>query len=74
MHIIKTPYRKTVKNAKIKEFLNAMVAYSTPEQAIQLLVQHIAVTQYGMKKRLELYGERGIAAFRKEIQVFHDRC
>ena len=57
----------------MREYLNAMVAFSEPEQAMSFFVKHIALTQYGMKKGLQLFGERGVEAIKVEMQQFHDR-
>ena len=36
-------------------------------------MHHIILTQHGMKKGLELWGEKGVAAIKKEMKQFHDR-
>ena len=73
----KDPYtqsvRQTIDNKGMREYLNAMVAFSEPDHAMSYFVKHIALTQYGMKKGLQLFGERGVKAIKAEMQQFHDR-
>lgn len=49
----------------------AMVAFSESEQTMKYFVKHIALTQYGMKKGLQLFGDRGVEVIR--VEMFHNR-
>ena len=35
-------------------------------------INHVVLTQYGMWKGLQVFGNQGLAAIKKEMQQFHD--
>ena len=40
---------------------------------MQYAIEHLILTQVGMRKGVKLWGERGVDAIFKEIKQFHDR-
>ena len=39
---------------------------------ITYFINHVVLTKYGMRKGLQVFGDQGLAAVKKEIQQFHD--
>ena len=50
-----------------------IVAYSEVNLATQHAVEHLILTQVGMKKGIKIWGEKGVTAITKEMKQFHDR-
>ena len=57
----------------MKQYVNAMVAFTNPEHVMAFFIKHITLTQYRMKKGIELWGERSVEAVKREMEQFHDR-
>ena len=64
------------RQARLKQSITmrALQNYSHPQRdRRQDQVNHVIMTQYGVKKGLKLFGSRGTAAVKKELQQVHDR-
>ena len=57
---------------KIKPFLDAIASFNKEINEITYFINHVVLTQYGMRKGLQVFGDRGLAAIKKEMQQFHD--
>ena len=57
----------------MKQYVNAMVAFSNPDHTMSFFIKHVTLTQYGMKKGIELWWQRGIDTVRREMEQFHNR-
>ena len=57
---------------KIKPFLDAIVSFNKEVNKITYFINHVVLTQYGMRKGLQVFGDQGLAAIKKEMQQFHD--
>ena len=62
------PYGNKKRHKEMKAYINLIVAYSNPEHATSFFIKHITLTQYGMRKGLQLWGERGVEAVKKEMR------
>ena len=49
-----------------------MLAFTNPEDTMSHSIKHIILTQYGMKNGIELWGECGIEAVKRDIEQFHN--
>ena len=56
----------------IKPFLDAIASFNKEINEITYFINHVVLTQYGMRKGLQVFGDRGLAAIQKEMQQFHD--
>ena len=58
---------------KVKPFLDAIAASFNKEiNEITYFINYVVLTQYGMRKGLQVFGNQGLAAIEKEMQQFHD--
>ena len=39
---------------------------------ITYFINHVVLTQYGMRKGLQVFGDQGLEVIKKEIQQLHD--
>ena len=54
-------------------YTNSLVTYSELNLATQHIIEHLIFIQVGMKKGIELWGEKGVTAIMKDIKKFYDR-
>ena len=57
---------------KVKPFLDAIALFNKEVHEITYFINHVVLTQYGMRKDLQVFGNQGLAAIKKELQQFHD--
>ena len=55
---------------KIKQFLDSIASYNKEVNEISYFINHVVLTQYGIRKSLQVFGDRGLAAVKKEMQQF----
>ena len=54
---------------KLKRFLNAIASFNNKINEIIYFINHIVLPQYGMRKGLQVFGDRRLASIKKEIQT-----
>ena len=57
---------------KVKPFLDAIALFKKEINEITYFINHVVLTQYGMQKGLQVFGNQGLATIKKEMQQFHD--
>ena len=57
---------------KIKPFLDAIASFNKEVNEITYFINHVVLTQYGMRKGLQVFCDQGLAAIKKEMKQFHD--
>ena len=54
-------------------YINSLHTFAEVNQATECAINHLIMTQVGMKKGVRLWGEQGIEAVIAEMKQFHDR-
>ena len=49
-----------------------MVVFTKPEHTMSYFINHVTLTQHGMKNGIELWGERDVKAVKREMGQFHE--
>ena len=57
---------------KVKTFFNAIASFNKEVNEITYFINYVVRTQYGIWKGLQVFGDRGLAAIKKEMQQFYD--
>ena len=72
-HVIEEePYGNKQRYKVIKQYINAMVVFTNPEHTMSYFINHVILTQHGMKNGIELWVERNLKAVKREMGQFHD--
>ena len=73
-------YELTTIDQDMDKFLMAQTSYirsmetiSQVDEAVGSAINHILLTQRGMKKSITFFGEAGVRSIYKEVKQFHDR-
>lgn len=54
-------------------YVNSLTTYNEVNMAIQHAIEHLILTQVGMKRGVKIWGKKGMNAILKEMTQFHDR-
>ena len=57
---------------KIKPFLDVISSCNKEVNEITYFINHVVLTQYGMWEGLQVFGDWGLEAIKKEMQHFHN--
>ena len=72
IHDAKNPYKNGDEEG-MQNYFNGIASFNRPESAMTYFVNHVILAQYGMKKRLELFGDAGVKAIEKEMKQVNDQ-
>ena len=53
--------------------INAMINFNNLDDGYTSFFRHMLLSQMGVNERIKVFGQKGIDAFSKEMQQFHDR-
>ena len=62
------PYGSHKQDKPVRAHLNAIFTFPETNEVISYFLHHIILTEHRMKKGLELWGEKGVAAVKKEMK------
>ena len=54
-------------------YIASMETVARVDKAVSSAINHIVLTQLGMKKGVKVFGEAGVRSIYKEMKQFHDR-
>ena len=59
-------------NKKIKPFLDSIASFNKEIYEITYFINHVVLTQYGIRKGLQVFVDQWLLAIKKEMQQSHD--